>query len=176
MSVDLLSDTVYRDQAMAIVQEFVRQHGTPVKRSQIHGLRQISLQEPLSVKSFADHQRQRVEKKLETTRGPTASRLEAEKEFWKLVSDLSSATSASWSVVQEAEHYAPEYLREQNIPSKAPSATPEERQQRNRLLAERKTWMERWLETHIPAFFQRFCTEYLYYLALEENHKSAQQS
>ena len=170
--VDQLSDTVYRDKAIEIVDGFVAEHGeygTPVDRSQIHGLRQIAIQQPGVIKSFADHQRGRVEKKLETAGQKSRPKLETQAAFWKLIADLCEPRKLPWSPATEAESQIPAELRSENIPAKVKGMTPEDRGRRNRLAKEQREWLERWNTDHVPAFFQRFCTHYLYQLGKLEN-------
>jgi len=165
---DQLSDTVYRDKANEIVGQFVSEYGAPITRSQIYGLRQIACQQPHLLKSFADHQRERAEKKLETAGKSSRQNLEAEVAFWKLIADLCEPGRLPWSIATEAEAQMPPELREENIPARADCKSNEERSRRRQLVAQRKQFLERWTAEHVPAFFQRFCTHYLYELAKEE--------
>ena len=135
--VDLLSDTVYRDQARqqlnALLDEIQR---FPVKTAQIYGLRQIARQQPLQVKNFAGYQRTRAERKNR----------QSEVQFWQLVERLCDSRNG-WSVrVEGAKHVPPEL----------------ETRRRQR------EWRDRWEKTHVPAFFERFCTHALYRLGVEE--------
>ena len=166
-----LSDTVYRDKAIEMVDGFVSEHGehgTPITRNQIHGLRQIAVQQPHQIKAFADHQRQRVEKKLETAGQSSQPKLEAEAAFWKLVADLCDPGKLRWSPAAEAEAQIPPELREENIPAKADCKSNEDRSRRRQLMTQRKQWLQQWNAQHVPAFFQRFCTQYLYQLGKRE--------
>jgi len=169
--VDQLSDTVYRDKAIEILAEFVAEyaeHGTPVDRSQIHGLRQIAIQQPGVIKKFADHQRERVEKKLETAGPKSRPKLETQAAFWKLIADLCEPKKLPWSPAKQAESQMPAELQEQNIPAKADCKTNDDRSRRKQLKAQQKQWLEQWNTEHVPAFFQRFCTHYLYQLGKRE--------
>lgn len=167
--VELLSDTVYRDKAAEIIDHFVDEHDLPVTRSQIHGLRQIAIQQPLAIKSFANHQKERAEKK--NTSG-TNHKLASEAEFWKLVGDLCEPKKLSWSPASEADQHLPTNLRGENIPEKRKGMSPEDRGQRNRLVKQQREWLEDWNRLHVPAFFRRFCTHYLYRLGLHEPARS----
>lgn len=138
--VDQLSDTVYRDQAhqqldalLAEIQRF------PVKRTQLYGLRQIARQQPLQVKNFAEHQRERAERKNR----------QSEVQFWQLVKRLCDSRDG-WSVRVEGTRHAPCGLREET-----------KRRQRE--------WRDGWEKTHVPAFFERFCTHALYRLGGQGN-------
>ena len=157
--VDRLSDTVYRDQAreqldalLAEIQRF------PVKRTQLYGLRQIARQQPLQVKNFAEHQRERAERKNR----------QSEVSFWKLVERLCDSPNG-WSIRVEGTKHAPPKLRD--IPPRHAGMTDAERRARNQLRQCLREWNHRWTMTHIPAFFQRFCTHALYRLGVEENER-----
>lgn len=111
----------------------------PVKRTQLYGLRQIARQQPLQVKNFAEHQRKRAERKNR----------QSEVQFWQLVERLCDSRDG-WSVRVEGTRHAPPGLREET-----------KRRQRE--------WRDGWEKTHVPAFFERFCTHALYRLGVEEN-------
>lgn len=148
---DLLSDTVYREQAIRQLDDLLGECGKfPVKKTQLYGLRQMARQEPGKVCKFASHQRNRAERKDEV-------------EFWKLVEKLSDSNN-SWSVYTEGLAHAPAELHEENIPAKKKGMTLAERTHRNELNARRKKWLDQWARDHIPAFFERFCTHALYRL------------
>ena len=144
--VDLLSDTVYRVQACEQVDALLGElEGFPVKRTQLYGLRQIARQQPLQVKNFAEHQRTRAERKNR----------QSEVQFWQLVERLCDSRNG-WSVRVEGDKHAPPELRNES-----------RRRQRE--------WRDRWEKTHIPAFFERFCTHALYRLKMSEtNHGDRQ--
>ncbi|GIW83322.1 MAG: hypothetical protein KatS3mg105_5129 [Gemmatales bacterium] len=163
-----LSDMTYREKAAELVDEYVEEHGVLITRSQIHGLRQIAIQQPGAIKSFADHQRERIEKKMETAGGNSRQKLESQAAFWKLVADLCEPNKLPWSPASEADAQMPSHLRESNIPAKADCKTNEERGQRKKLKAEQKQWLDAWNAEHVPTFFQRFCTHYLYHLGKQE--------
>lgn len=169
--VDQLSDTIYREKAIEIVDRFIAEygdHGTPVDRSQIYGLRQIAVQQPGVIKSFADHQRERVEKKLETAGQRSRPKLEAQQGLWKLIADLCETNKLPWSPATEAESQMPVELQERNIVAKADCKSNEDRSRRKQLLKQQKEWLQHWNAQHVPAFFQRFCTHYLYQLGKRE--------
>ena len=154
-TLDLLSDTVYRDQARQQLDDLLGELRTfPVKRTQLYGLRQIARQQPEQVKNFAKHQRERTKRQSEI-------------EFWQLVEKLCD------SIREEGLRHAPCELREENIPVKKPSGmTPAERSARKQLKKRQKEWGDTWAMTHIPAFFERFCTHALYRLGMSEtNHE-----
>lgn len=155
---DVLSDTVYRRKATEVLQR----SDLPVSTTQIKGLRQIAQHQPSQVQSFAQHQKTRADKKEKGD----------ESAFWQLVIDLcnDNATQSDWSLHKEAESDMPAHLK--NIPDRADCKTLEERTQRNRRVSERRAWLEKWNADHIPAFFQRFCTHYLYLQARNQRHRS----
>ena len=158
--VDLLSDTVYREQAVNRLHQFLDGASKfPVKPAQIYGLRQIARQEPERVKNFADHQRERAERKLETASQNAQQRLEFEIKFWTLVANLCNDTTANWSVIQERDRHIPTNLQETEGMSRREKRDLRERQ---------KEWGAQWDNEHIPAFFERFCTHCLFYIAKSE--------
>lgn len=140
--VDRLSDTVYRDQACKQLDALLREpQEFPVRRTQIYGLRQIARQQPLKVKNFAEHQRERADRKNR----------QSEVSFWKLVERLCDSPNG-WSIRVEGTKHEPPELRGKT-----------KRRQRE--------WWNEWKKTHIPAFFERFCTHALYRLGVEENER-----
>lgn len=160
-TLDLLSDTVYREQACERLDDLLDDRQRfPVSRAQLYGLRQIARQQPLEVREFARHQRTRAERKSKTASGQEAD-LDAEIDFWKLVGDLCDSTSG-WSVRGEGLEHAPAEHREENIPPKRAGMTPAERALRKQLTSGRREWLKNWDREHIPAFFERFCLEALY--------------
>ena len=164
---DLLSDTVYRDRAVRELHPLVQNADKfPVEDSQIHGLRQIARQQPDKVSEFARHQKERAERKYEIASETTKLKLEAEIAFWNLVINLCGAPTSDWSVLKEGRDRLPEELREENIPAKCPDMTPEEQGHRKELRKRQREWLNQWSNEHIPAFFQRFCTQCLYRKAL----------
>lgn len=142
--VDLLSDTVYRDQARDQLDSLLEKIGrVPVKSAQIYGLRQIARQQPLKVKEFAQRQRERAER-----RNPNASEIRL---WWSLVEQLCESTT-DWSVRKEVLKFAPEDFMNQT-----------KRRQRE--------WLDEQKKTHRPALFERFCTHALYRMAESETNR-----
>lgn len=143
--VALLSDTTYPREAVEQLDRLLgdRNAPFPVKSAQIHGLRQIARQQPDKVKAFADHQRKRAAR-------------DNEKDFWQLVGNLCSDSTSSWSVPKEAQAHLPVELRDKKIP-------------RKQLREQQRTWLAHWTAEHIPAFFERFCTEALYRIGMTAN-------
>ena len=156
--VALLSDTTYPREAVKQLDTLLgdRNAPFPVKSAQIHGLRQIARQQPSKVKAFADHQRKRAAR-------------DNEKDFWQLVGNLCSPSTSSWSVPKEARAHLPVELRDEKIPARQPGMTQEERRLRKQLREQQQTWLARWTAEHIPAFFERFCTEALYRIGMAAN-------
>ena len=166
--VDLLSDTTYREQA---IEQLDRQlddaEKFPVKRSQIYGLRQIARQQPGKVEAFAKHQKNRACRKYDNASEKAKPGLQAEINFWELAIDLCSDSASDWSVPKEGRDYLPPELQE--IPERQPGMTHEEQRHRNELRRRQREWLEQWKTDHIPAFFERFCTHYLYRQGMAEN-------
>ena len=163
--VDWLSDTTYRQQAIAQLDELLGNDHLPVQVSQIYGLRQIARQQPGRVKKFAECQHGRAQRRQDNTSESGKFRVQPEIDFWDLVSSLCDSTSntkASWSVKKEGSSRLPKELREENIPAKRKGMTQEERSARKELRKRRNKWLEQWENEHIPAFFERFCTHALY--------------
>ena len=155
-NLDLLSDTVYREQAVRQLDDLLGTCETfPVRKTQIYGLRQIARQEPGKVEEFARRQGKRAE----------GEQKQAEIEFWDLVRRLCDSTSP-WSVLTEGLEHAPAELRDENIPTRNKGMTPAERTRRNQLKARRREWLAQWTGAHVPAFFERFCTHALYRLEM----------
>ena len=163
---DLLSDTVYRDQAVKRLHPLLQDvNKFPVEASQIHGLREIARQQPAKVSEFAGHQKNRAEKLEKQT----------EVDFWDLVMNLCDSSSSDWSVLKEGHAHLPEELREANIPARQSDMTQEERTHRNTLKKRQREWLHQWTNAHIPVFFQRFCTQCLYRKALIEMHQPSKE-
>lgn len=161
-TVDLLSDTDYREQACKQLDAVLRDSsGFPVKRAQLYGLRQIARQQPGKVKEFAGHQRKRAEQKFKDASEGHKPKLQPELDFWKLVGDLCDSSS-DWSVSKMGLENAPPELLEENIPPKRKGMPSAQRSKRNELKQRQKKWLEQWTKEHIPAFFERFCTHALY--------------
>lgn len=157
--VDLLSDTTYSQQAVRQLHQLLGNASEfPVESTQIYGLREIARQQPDKVSKFAEHQGERAEKLQK----------QAEVDFWSLVTKLCKGSTSNWSVRKEGYNYLPEDIREENIPPNQPGMTLEERQHRNTLRRRQKEWLDQWEHEHIPAFFERFCTQCLYRKAMIE--------
>ena len=169
-TVDLLSDTVYRDQARDQLNKLLKDMDAfPVQRSQIYGLRQVARQQPLKVAEFAEHQRGRAEHKKESAGRNAQIRLESEIKLWELVKRLRDSTPG-WSVHAEAKQHLPDKLSDENIPANRPGMTSDERRARNQLRGQQRKWITAWETNHVPAFFERFCTHALYRLGTAGNH------
>lgn len=155
---DLLSDTSFAEEAAKAVDAFVHEHEYPVARAQIHGLRQIAINQPTQITVFADHQKDRAEKR-------NAS---AQVEFWKLVHLLCNGRPprASWSLEQAAENVMPAELRLETA-AHGTKLSKEEQQERAATKQRQKQWLESWRSEHYPEFFQRFCAHYLYRLGMK---------
>ena len=167
--VDLLSDTTYPQQAEGQLDKLLGNSDKfPVEATQIYGLRQIARQQPREVKKFANHQRERTQRKEENASERTKPALQAEIEFWDLVADLCGNSTSDWSVLKEAHPHLPVELRDENIPKKQECKTHGDLSRRNKLKKSQKEWLEQWENEHIPAFFERFCTHSLYRLGLAE--------
>lgn len=157
--VDLLSDTTYCQQAVRQLHRLLgNTHEFPVESTQIYGLREIARQQPDKVLKFAEHQGERAEKLQK----------QAEVDFWTLVARLCKPSNSEWSIYTEGHNCLPEDIRENNIPPKQKDMTPEQRQQRNALKKRQQEWLNQWANEHIPAFFERFCTQCLYRKAMIE--------
>ena len=176
--VDLLSDTVYRQQTVKQLHQLLgNDNQFPVEPSQIHGLRQIARQEPEKIGGFATHQRQRAQSRYDAEDERSNSRAEVlrkwktEINFWSLVANLCGDSSDRWSVKREGRSYLPQELRNDNL-REVQGATQQERQQiqqhNNRIKREQREWLKEWDNEHIPAFFERFCTHCLYCIAKAE--------
>ena len=169
-SLDVLSDTLYRQQAVVQLDRLLEAGDPfPVEKSQLYGLRQIARQQPLKVSGFAEKQRKRVERKMKNTKNGSSifQRMEDEVRFWKLVTDLcdSSPSNQDWTLGQTAGSHLPPELNQ--VPDRQKGMTHEDRTRRNQLKKEKREWEQAWYEAHIPAFFERFCTHYLFRMALQ---------
>ena len=157
--VDLLSDTTYRDQAVRQLHRLLGNASEfPVESTQIYGLREIARQQPDKVLKFAEHQGERAEKLQK----------QAEVDFWSLVAKLCRPSVSDWSVYTEGHNYLPEDIQEENIPPRQAGMTQEEQRHRNELKTRQREWLNQWSNEHIPAFFERFCTQCLYRKAMIE--------
>ena len=164
--VDVLSDTIYRGQAVTQLDQLLDGNTKfPVKTAQIYGLRQIARQQPDKVKKFANHQGQRAQSRYDKEnrrrkpRTNVLQSLQAEIDFWSIVANLCSDSVPHWSVPNEGQSYLPLELQNSQDTS---------RRERRELRTRQKKWFEQWKNDHIPAFFERFCTHCLYYIAKSE--------
>ena len=161
--VDLLSDTTYRQQAVRQLHQLVGNASDfPVESSQIYGLRQIARQQPDKVSQFAEHQGERAEKLGK----------QDEVDFWALVARLCNRATSEWSVYKEGYAYLPRNIRDENIPPRQPGMSQEEQRHRNALRKQQRECLDQWAHEHIPAFFERFCTQCLYRKAMIEASQS----
>lgn len=167
--VDLLSDTTYREQAVKQLHQLLGESDPfPVKATQIYGLRQIARQQPGKVENFANHQRERAERKYEGASEKAKPGLQAEINFWELIYNLCRSSTSGWSVPKEGYDYLPEKLR--NLPARRQDMT---RREHRELRGRKKKWLDQWKNQHIPAFFERFCTHCLYRIAKVEMRQSS---
>lgn len=165
--VDLLSDTTYPQQAVRQLHQLLGNASEfPVESSQIYGLRQIARQQPDKVLDFARHQSERAEKLNH----------QAEVDFWTLVAKFCNRATSEWSVYNEGRTYLPEDIRDENIPQKQSGMSEKERSRINALRNRRDKWLDQWANEHIPAFFERFCTQCLYCKAMIEMSQSNRNS
>ena len=164
-TLDLLSDTVYCEQAVRQLDCLLGTCETfPVRKTQIYGLRQIARQEPGKVAEFAKHQSARAKRKQEQVSERAKLGLQAEIDFWDLVHRFCDSSSP-WSVLTEGWKHAPPDLQA-DIPPRYKGMSSDERTRRNQLKARQQAWLARWTKDHVPAFFERFCTYALYCLEM----------
>lgn len=152
---DVLADEDYQSLAVELVDKFVKQHGCPVLRTQISGLRQIASNEPENLGRFAAKQKERAEKRERQN----------DAEFWKLVLQLSG------ELEKKCENSVPQDLKaETYAPGAALSKDQQENRKRKRDSVDR--WKQSWRSDHFAVFFLRFCAHYRYRAAshLEESH------
>lgn len=162
--VNLLSDTVYRDQAARkLDHKYQAWNGIPVARAQLYGLREIARNQPTEVPRYAKHQEKRANAK--------GARHRCEADFWQLVQHLYERRTGTWSLVGEGRGHLPIELRDENVPEKRKGMSPEERRLRNRLKAYQREWLHEWQREHVPAFFQRFCAHALYLVSRAEESR-----
>lgn len=176
--VDLLSDTIYRQQAVKQLHQLLgRANQFPVESTQIYGLRQIARQEPERIRDFATHQGQRAQSRYgaedekSNPRAEVLQKWETEINFWTLVANFCGDSPDRWSVKKEGRSYLPQELRNDNLREvQGPTRQERERirQHNNRLKREQREWLEKWDNEHIPAFFERFCTHCLFCIAKAE--------
>lgn len=164
-SFDVLSDTVFRDQAAGAVDGFVQDYGCPVKRSQISGLRQIAVHQPGRIKEFANHQQSRAERRCQNASKSGQEKIQKEIGFWKLIADLCEGRPprCNWSLQQQAEALVPAELQVEDLPPGTKLAK-NEQAERAEIKKRMREWLEQWKVEHYHAFFHRFCAQYLYCL------------
>ena len=176
--VDLLSDTIYRQQAAQQLHQLLgNDKKFPVEPSQIHGLRQIARQEPEKIGDFSNHQGRRAQSRYDAEneksrpRAEVLQKWETEVNFWTLVANFCGDSPDRWSVKTEGRGHLPEEFEDSNL-REVPGATPQEttknQQHNNRLRKGQRDWLEKWDNEHIPAFFERFCTHCLFCIAKAE--------
>lgn len=139
--IDVKADGVLCEKAVELLDAFIQECGLPVRTAQISGLKQIAFNQPSSLKEFAQHQRQRAERRHH----------DEEKAFWNLIDNLCDGRKPkhAWSLHQEIEGM----LSEQEKADKKHLAA---------LREEKK-------KLCYPPFFQHFCAHYLYRLSMKEN-------
>ena len=168
--VDMLSDTTYREQAVRqLHQSLGNASEFPVESTQIYGLRQIARQQPNKVSKFAEHQGKRAAKLGKQT----------EVAFWALVANLCSDSTSGWSVPKQGHDYLPKELGNQyfrEIPGTTPQETRKNQEHNSKLRKSRQEWFRHWNNEHIPAFFERFCTQCLYRKGMIEMSQSDSES
>jgi hypothetical protein len=161
---DIEIDTDLRERAITAVEEFVRDHGTPVSRSQIAGLMQIAANEPRLLAQFAGNQKERAEKRAAGLReGERKVELEAEVAFWERVKLLSEGKGAKcpWSLLQAREAAVPATLKLEKLPPGA-ALSREDRAKRDQKKRDLEEWERQWNLGHYAGFFRHFCAHYLY--------------
>jgi hypothetical protein len=162
LEIDIRIDTDLRDRAINTVETFVKEHETPVSRTQIAGLLQIAGNEPELIAKFAGNQKERAEKRLKGMKeGDNRTKLEKEVEFWKLVTSLSVGVGGNipWSLAQECEKALPANLKNLVKPHPTDKSG---RETYNRLTVEKRRRERQWNRDCYPGFFRHFCAEYLY--------------
>ncbi|GIW82518.1 MAG: hypothetical protein KatS3mg105_4325 [Gemmatales bacterium] len=173
LETDIAADTELGRHAIDAVEKFVQANAAEfyqreddwlIARSQISGLRQIAVYEPTKVGEFAQHQQKKSEDKLQRTRNEEKRReLEAEIEFWELVRRLCEGKppKCPWSLIQARDQALPDELREEKQPP-GTKLTKEQQAARKEKRERRERWQRQWEREHYAAFFQRFCSHYLY--------------
>jgi hypothetical protein len=168
VDLDVLADTVLREAAHAAIDAFAAEHGCPVKRVQIEGLRQIARNEPGAVKTFAENQRKKAEKRRELASGAKKDRYDGEIAFWDLVVRLcvgASSAPAAWSLARLAEELA---RPDQRIGKKPHGGAPAAEHLAYQEAKKRAgAWQTERMAEDVPIFFQRFCAQYLYTMSLQ---------
>ncbi len=173
LDIDISADTELGQRAIDAVDNYVRDNAAgpfqkaddwPIARTQIAGLRQIAVNEPVKVGEFAEHQRTKAQAKLDTTKNVERQRdLEAIIAFWVLVRGLCEGKPPkfSWSLTQMRDQVLPADLQDDKHPPGA-QLTKEQQAARKGKREHRERWERQWGLDHYAAFFQRFCGHYLY--------------
>jgi hypothetical protein len=173
LDIDIAADVELGQRAIEAVDRYVREHAVgpfreekdwPISRGQIAGLRQIAVNEPAKVGEFAEHQRTKVQAKLDTTANEERQReLKAEIAFWELTRGLCEGKPPkfSWSLTQARDQALPADLHDEKQPPGS-QLTKEQQAARKEKRERRERWQRQWEQDHYAAFFQRFCIHYLY--------------
>ena len=129
-----------------------------VSSSQLHGLRQIAEQQPLAVRDFARHQKERYQRKLERTGQEGQEALQEAIRFWEVVAAVAAVEDQRRSPLAGlAERMMPEELRHARQDQKGLS-----RSQRRMMKEAREQYLQHWKEAWIPLFFRHLCIHLLY--------------
>lgn len=147
---DELADTRLQELAMRSAKHCVEVLNCLVERSQIAGLRQIAVHEPLRVADFAKHQKDK-------------NRSDSEKKFWGHVEAHCKYESPQTDTLAAlGEKYLPEDKGQPESPQ-GRRLTQADQQLQNQQKQSRRKWFETiWLPHAVPLFFDYFCIEYLY--------------
>jgi hypothetical protein len=158
------------------VRDFCREHGFPVERSQMAGLRQIAGNEPGLLKEFLDHQRDRAQRRFQSS-GQRNEKFAAEIKLWDLVGQLCAGRPprCEWSLEQDASAAVPAELRTEKLPPGAKLSREEQGARRQRDAA-RDKFLAEWRLRAYPLFFQHFCAEYLYRKATHSGEEGSNDS
>ncbi len=145
-TLDALADTELHEKAQEFADRFFQEWGGGVSDSQLNGLRQVAMQDPLKVAELAKRQADRYGK-LGGDK-PTAH-------FWRTVLlALGETGNERWSIKKFVEKLASqEFARAGITPSK------------NQLRAA----MDEWRRRVIPLFMVSFCVHYQYRRSLRQS-------
>jgi hypothetical protein len=174
LDLDIAADTELGQRAMEAAERYVKDNVQGplrkeddwlIARAQIRGLRQIAVNEPAKVGEFSEHQRSKVAAKLANTQKDELKRkLEAEIAFWELVRGLCEGRPPNkfpWSLTRLRNQAVPAELQDDKYPPGA-QLTKEQQAARKEKKEKREHWEREWEQGHYAAFFQRFCSQYLY--------------
>jgi hypothetical protein len=159
VDLDIAADTVFRDEAVGALERFAGEHGCPVRRTQIEGLRQVAFNQPGGVRDFADHQRKKAERR----------QFGDEIAFWDLIVRVCGSVNSpasQWSLHRFADEQMPADCRVGKKPH--PSAPPDQHRAHREAKQRSDSWYRKRVAEDYPAFFQRFCAHYLYLLSKQE--------